>query len=59
MLTPTGICRLARSELETILIKRVQDAARDGEPNLFKFFSDSFHRANDEVYSKYVRLSRP
>ncbi|PHJ21474.1 u-box domain-containing protein [Cystoisospora suis] len=50
--------RLARSELETILIKRVQDAARDGDPNLFKFFSDSFHRANDEVYSKGLPASQ-
>ncbi|KYK64036.1 U-box domain-containing protein, partial [Toxoplasma gondii TgCatPRC2] len=44
--------KLARADLETILIKRIQDAAKEGTPNVFRFLADCFHRANDEVYSK-------
>nr|CEL66143.1 TPA: ubiquitin conjugation factor, putative [Neospora caninum Liverpool] len=44
--------KLARADLETILIKRIQDAFKEGTPNVFRFLADCFHRANDEVYSK-------
>ncbi|PFH36053.1 U-box domain-containing protein [Besnoitia besnoiti] len=44
--------KLTRDDFETVIIKRIQDAAAEGSPNVFRFLADSFHRANDEVYSK-------